>query len=140
MAGATRVSATSGDRPRRSTPRPCGARRSAGQGRGRDRPAASRRHHRFQSLEWGAYAVGRAQADVTLSNGRASDPLDGAVARHRTDATIDLDARTFAATAAVVNADLAALLAVPAESRRRGSTGRRARCIAAVRRSRLRDR
>jgi len=72
----------------------------------------------FSRLDWGAYSVGRMRADVTLSAGRLQVQSTVPSLGSRVDATVDLDARTFAATAAVVNADLATLTRLSrAESR-----------------------
>ena len=72
----------------------------------------------FSRLDWGAYSLGRTRADVTLSGGRLQVQSTVPSLGSRVDGTIDLDARTFSATAAVVNADLATLTRLSrAESR-----------------------
>ena len=67
--------------------------RAAGAG-GIDRPQAEGTID-FSRLDWGAYSIGRARADVTLSGGRLRVESTVPSLGSRVDATVDLDARTF---------------------------------------------
>ena len=60
-------------------------------------------------LDWAEYSLAPVHADLTLANGRLRTRATVPSIGGQLDGTVDLDARTISATAALVNADLSTL-------------------------------
>jgi outer membrane protein assembly factor BamA/autotransporter translocation and assembly factor TamB len=86
-----------------------------------DRPEAAGALE-FSRLELGEYSLAPVYTELSLSNNRLQTRSIVPTLGGQVDATVDLDARTISATAAVVNADLATVASAVHANRRPGET------------------